>query len=101
MLYLFIILNLVAIIFSIILLYSVSGKYKKLFIIGCLLPLILWLLVALFNLLIVSDDITKFGIQEIFFFLLRGGLILSVLSGILACYLGTKYRKIFDLITRK
>ena len=81
----FIILNFLALGYAIFLLWIISAKYRYYFLLGSAIPLVLFFLVAYF----VNGEII-FTITNIGLFLLRGGLIASVLAGTLMNFLISK-----------
>ncbi|HRE33248.1 MAG TPA: hypothetical protein PLD88_14825 [Candidatus Berkiella sp.] len=75
------IINILAIAVSLIVLSAVSWRFRKLFALGAFIPLAILAIITL-----VSQG-TAFGMKEVLFFVLRGGLIFAVFSGLLTCYL--------------
>lgn len=82
-----IIINFLAIAYAIFLLLVISHKYRYYFLLGCSLPLVIFTLVAY----IVNGDLI-FTMTNVGLFLLRGGLVASVLAGSLLNYLISKFR---------
>ncbi|MGE4349969.1 MAG: hypothetical protein AB7D28_09410 [Candidatus Berkiella sp.] len=78
----FIVLNFIAIAYAIMLLFVVTKKYKYYFLIGCTLPLFAYAVVGMMTYGLYGFTVTQFGL-----FLLRGGLIASILSGTLVNFL--------------
>ncbi|MFO1258931.1 MAG: hypothetical protein U1E78_11055 [Gammaproteobacteria bacterium] len=79
------ILNSIALIFAFAVLVSLPRRYLILFLVASLIPLIISALIAIFG-----YDATGWGLKEIVMLLLRGGFILSVVCGALACFIATK-----------
>ena len=77
-----IILNILVLAVGIVVFYAVSKRFRKLFILGAFIPLAILAIISF-----VSQPLTAVGPKEILFFLLRGGLLFSVFSGLLTCYL--------------
>lgn len=75
--------------YAVFLLLIISAKYRCYFLIGFVLPLIIFFLVAYFG----SGE-TIFTLTNIGLFLLRGGLIASILSGSLVNFLVSKFRSL-------
>lgn len=78
----FLIIDFIALGYAFILLMVVSHRYKISFLLGCLLPIPIVMLVSL---LLRGDGLLSF--TEILMFLLRGGLVASILSGTLVNFL--------------
>ncbi len=76
-----IILNVIAVAIAFIVLSVVSWRFRKLFVMGAFIPLGILAIITLFS------QAGTIGFKEIAFFVLRGGLIFAVLSGLLTCYL--------------
>jgi len=82
-----IIINFFAIAYAVFLLWIISNKYRYYFLLGCSLPLTIFIMVAYF---VYGDSI--FTMTNVGLFLLRGGLVASVLAGTLLNYLISKLR---------
>lgn len=83
-----IIFNLIAVILAAFVVISVSKKFRKLFILGCLLPLAVLAIVGGF-----SYDYHALELKDVALFMLRGGIIFAVFSGMLTCYIASKLKK--------
>ena len=81
-----VVLNLAALMFSAIVLFSLSKTYRLIFLSAMVLPMALWFIVAF-----VTSE-TSWGITEVIMMILRGSFILGVISGTLACYFVTKFK---------
>jgi|GEM_PF-3792223 len=77
-----IILNVLVLAMGIIVFLAVSKRFKKLFVLGAFIPLAILIIIIL-----LLQPFAAVGIKEMLFFLLRGGLLLAVFSGLLTCYL--------------
>lgn len=78
-------LNSIALIFAFVILVSLPRRYLILFLAASLIPLIMSALIAIFG-----YNATGWGLKEIAMLLLRGGFLLSVICGALACFIATK-----------
>jgi len=78
--------NSFALIFGFILFVSLPNKYRILFLVASLIPLIIAGCIAIFG-----YDAKSWGLKEIVMLLLRGGFILSVFCGTLTCYIATNF----------
>lgn len=76
-----IILDLLALFFALFVLFVVSRRFWKIFALGAFIPLIIIAIITL------ALQPAAIGVKEAFFFMLRGGVILAVFSGLLTCYL--------------
>ena len=74
--------NIIALGFTLLLFGALSNKYRLIFIVSALIPLALFSLIAYF-----AYDASNWGFKEYGLLLLRGGFILAVIIGALACYL--------------
>lgn len=77
-----IILNVLVFAVGVVVFFAVSKRFKKLFILGAFIPLTILAIISF-----VSQPIATVGPKEALFFVLRGGLLFSVFSGLLTCYL--------------
>lgn len=80
--------NLVALLFAGAILFTVESRFKKIFLLAMLLPILLWFVVA-----IALYPTAAWGLVEIVMMLLRGSFILGVFSGAFACYIVTKFKQ--------
>lgn len=76
-----IILDILALFVGIFVLSVISRRFWKIFTLGAFIPLII---IAIITLILQPAAI---GVKEAFFFMLRGGVVLAVFSGLLTCYL--------------
>lgn len=76
-----IIINILVVAVAFVVLSSVSSRYRKLFALGAFIPLAILAIITL-----LSREATL-GLKEAIFFVLRGGLVFAVFSGLLTCYL--------------
>ncbi len=77
-----IILNVLVFAVGVVVFCAVSKRFKKLFILGAFIPLAILAIISFF-----SQSLAAVGPKEALFFLLRGGLLFAVFSGLLTCYL--------------
>jgi hypothetical protein len=83
------ILNVIFIVVSIVILRLLSPHFRKIFILGAFIPLVILVIITL-----VSLQGPGLGLKEILFVLLRGGFIFAVFSGLLTCYIVTRRQSI-------
>lgn len=80
--------NLLALAFAVVMLTSLTRRYRLVFLTAMLFPMVIW-----FGIALVSFPGAAWGFTEVFMMLLRGSLLLGVFSGALACYIVTQFKK--------
>lgn len=78
----FLIVNLIAVLYAFVLLKILSNRYRLYFLVGCLLPLPVFMLVSY-----IIHGVGWLSASQVTLFFLRGGLIASILSGTLVNFL--------------
>ncbi len=81
-------LNVIAFVFMVIMLVTLPKRFKRIFLVAMVLPMVIWLGVAF-----AYYPQSSFGFTEVLLMLLRGSYLLGVASGALSCYIATKLIK--------
>jgi hypothetical protein len=83
-----ILLNITSIIMTGLIYWVQTAEYRRLFIIGAILPLVISAIYFFLN-----YDINSVHASDIILYLYRGGLVLALFSGAFACFLTSKIKR--------